>query len=641
VAEKTLTLKIKAAPTADTKKSLDNLQKVATNWDKIFGKDGDKPVKNQVRQVQSLTRAWGDLGKAIKLARDNFKGGFEAGSKSLSGVKAFTNGIEGATKKVLNLKNAIAATAIGGAAIWGIKAIFEQGTGQQRNLARVRREFGDEAGQFINLGNRVGLRSGIQGDDAAAALVPLGEQLQAIQAGARFRGMKGPLNEKQAAALRAKNLTFGAGILERIQTLSPDIDSETLGRVLGDSLAGPEGIKSLISTLHLSRRSKVLSAANEKGEAFSALTPAEQKRLGVTKKGQFLEQGDLVNLLLERSGMTEGAAKDMRKTFGFQSKSVQSQLMDTVGDIGAGALDALNAKLGKGATLAESLHDYLSSEDGKKTIDGITNGVVKITESVVDLAKQLPAIGSWLKEHKTLIGVLAGGYGIAKIAPTAAGIIKGASSMISGARGATPLTPLFVNVVNGAAGSAGSAGSGAVGLLKRGVLGIGGIAAAGGVGAGLLLAGAGAAAAYGGNKAGNYLGKHVAPIGKMHNAEANFLYNLTGEGAADDKVSNFEIGRNQQQLAAKMAKRNAMIAALERSGVDHGHAVLYADRPDLGMQANPALAGILGGGGKPIEITSTTNLVVDGQVLAKSIERHQVKAMENRTGRGAAPVSKQ
>jgi hypothetical protein len=57
----------------------------------------------------------------------------------------------------------------------------------------------------------------------------------------------------------------------------------------------------------------------------------------------------------------------------------------------------------------------------------------------------------------------------------------------------------------------------------------------------------------------------------MHNAEANFLYNLTGEGAADDKVSNFEIGRNQQQLAAKMAKRNAMIAALERSGVDHGH----------------------------------------------------------------------
>jgi hypothetical protein len=464
VAEKTISLKIKAAPTADTKKALDNLQKVATGWEKAFGKDGDKPVKNQMRQVQSLTRAWGDLGKAIKLARDNFKGGFEAGSKSLSGVKAFTNGIEGATKKVLNLKNAIAATAVGGAAIWGIKAIFEQGTGQQRNLARVRREFGDEAGQFINLGNRVGLRSGIQGDDAAAALVPLGEQLQAIQKGARFRGMKGPLSEKQAAALRAKNLTFGAGILERIQTLSPDIDSETLGRVLGDSLAGPEGIKSLIGTLHLSRRSKVLSAANEKGEAFSALTPAEQKRLGVTKKGQYLEQGDLVNLLLERSGMTEGAAGDMRKTFGFQSKSVQAQLMDTVGDIGSGALDALNAKLGKGATLAESLHDYLASDDGKKTIDGITNGVVKITESVVDLAKQLPAIGSWLKEHKTLIGVLAGGYGIAKIAPTAAGIIKGASSDVSGARGATPLTPLFVNVVNGAAGSAGSAG----GLLKRG-----------------------------------------------------------------------------------------------------------------------------------------------------------------------------
>jgi hypothetical protein len=605
VAEKIVSLRIKAVASSDTKKTLDTVNKVATNWDKVFGPNGDKAVKNQKRQIDTLTRAWEDLGKAIKLAKDNFKQGFEVGSKSLSGVKAFTSGIEGATKKVLNLKNAIAATAIGGAAIWGIKAIYEQGTGQQRNLARIRREFGSEADAFINHGNRVGLRSGIQGDDAAAALVPFGEQLQAIQEGARFRGMKKKLTASQAEALRKKNLTFGAGILERIQTLSPDIDSETLGRVLGDSLAGPEGIKSLIGTLHLSKRSKTLSADNEKGEAFKSLSPEERKRLGITKKGQYLEQGDLVNLLLERSGMTEKAASDERKTFGFQAKSVKSQLMDTVGDIGSSALDALNAKLGKGATLAESLHDYLASEDGKKTIDGITDGVVKITETVVSLAKQLPAIGSWLKEHKTLLEVLAGGYGIAKVAPTIAGIAKGASSMIAGARGATPLAPLFVNVVNGAAGSIGNLGnSKAVGLLSK----VGGVAAAG----------------YLGYKAGTYLDEKFGLSDKIAGGGQE---NKAGEAA------------NRDKLGVIKAKREALTKALEGEGISHGLAVRYAEHPEEAKN-NPIIAGLIAkaAGG---DVNVTTNLVLDGVTLAKLVEKHMVRNVQNRTANGAAPVSKQ
>jgi hypothetical protein len=638
-AEKTVSLRIKAVASSDTKKTLDTLTKVATNWDKVFGPNGDKTVKNQARQIVTLTRAWEDLGKAIKLAKDNFKQGFEVGSKSLSGVKAFTSGIEGATKKVLNLKNAIAATAVGGAAIWGIKAIYEQGTGQQRNLARIRREFGSEADSFINHGNRVGLRSGIQGDDAAAALVPFGEQLQAIQAGAQFRGMKKKLTASQAEALRKKNLAFGAGILERMQTLSPDIDSETLGRVLGDSLAGPEGIKALIGTLHLSKRSKTLSADNEKGEAFKSLSPEERKRLGITKKGQYLEQGDLVNLLLERSGMTDKAAADERKTFGFQAKSVKAQMMDTVGDIGSSALDALNTKLGKGATLAESLHDYLASDDGKKTIDGITEGVVKITETVVSLAKQLPAIGSWLKEHKTLLEVLAGAYGVAKVAPTIAGIAKGASSMIAGARGATPLAPLFVNVVNGAAGSAASLPGKAAGVLKRFGLGLGGIAGAGGVGAGLLLTAAGAAGAYGGYKLGNLLGKKSTTVGKMHDAQANWLYRLTGEADADKRVSDFGTSRNQTQLNGIKAKREALAKALEGEGISHGLAVRYAEHPEEAKN-NPIIAGLIAkaAGG---DVNVTTNLVLDGVTLAKLVEKHMVRNVQNRTANGAAPVSKQ
>lgn len=607
MAEKTVSLKIKAAPTSDTKKSLDQLKQVSTQWDKTFGKDGGKPVKEQVNQIRSLTQAWRDLGGAIKGVRDNFRSGFDVGSRSLAGVKAFTSGIEGATKKVLNLKNAIAATAIGGAAIWGIKAIFEQGTGQQRNLKRVRREFGDEAGQFIDIGNKVGLRSGIQGDDAAAALVPLGEQLQAIQKGAQFRGMKKPLTEAQAAALRAKNLAFGGNLLERIQTLSPDIDPETLGRVLGDSLAGPEGIKSLIGTLHLSKRSKLMSAANEKGEAFKALTPAEQKRLGITKKGQYLEQGDLVNLLLERSGMTDQAAADERKTFGFQAKSIRAQFMDTLGDIGSSALDKMNEKLGKGKTLAESLHDYLASKDGQKTIEGITNSVVKITEGIVTIATKLPAIASWLSEHKLLLGGIAGIYGAAKVAPTVVGLAKGVGSLVGGARGATPLTPLFVNVVNGAGGSIGGVGGKLGGAAGK---------------AGLVI-GAGVA----GYELGSYLDEKFGLSDKI------------AGGGQEDKGAE---ARNRNKIKFLAERRKSLIAALEGSGVDHGHAVLYADRPDLAAQQHPELGGIFKSLGiaQP-DINVTTNLVVDGQVLAKVAEKHITRNIKDRTANGAAPVSRQ
>src|SRR6185369_9590564 len=234
--DKTINLRIKAIASNDTKKTLDTLTKVSTNWDKVFGPNGDKPVKNMKRQVDTLTRSWEDLGKAIKLAKDNFKQGFEVGSKSLSGVKAFTSGIEGATKKVLNLKNAIAATAIGGAAIWGIKRVLSEGAEDIKTRKRIGREFGTGAGSYgdylTNLGDRVGLKGGMQGDEAARGLIPLAEQLEAIQEGAIFRGMKRKLTAPEAEALKRKNLTFGGGLLQRLGALVPDMEPEELGRVL-------------------------------------------------------------------------------------------------------------------------------------------------------------------------------------------------------------------------------------------------------------------------------------------------------------------------------------------------------------------------------------------------------------------------
>ena len=539
-------------------------------------------------------------------------------------MKTFTGIVEGATKKVFNLKNAIAATAIGAGAIWLGKSLFEEGAQQIKTRKRVQREFGTYGGDILT-GNarRINFAAGIQDDEAARGLIPLAEQLEAIQEGAQFRGMKRPLSVMQADTLKRRNLAFGANLFRRVSTLAPDVESEELGRVLGDALAGPEGVRSLISTLNLSKRSRSLSQANEKGQAFKVLSPEERKKFGITKSGQFLEQGDLVNLLLERSGMTDKAATDEQKTFSHQVRQIKSTLMDQLGDIGSGAIDSLTLKLGQGATAAERLRNYLASDEGKKTVDGIKDSVVRITEGIASIVADVPKIGAWLKEHKTLLEVLAGAYGVAKIAPTAVGIAKGIGSAVAGARGSTPLTPLYVVNVGGAPGAPGTPSGGLLGKLTGAGKYIAGVAAAGGVGSGLLLAAAGAAAAAGGGYLGNKAGKHIGAVGKMHNAEANWLYNLTGEGAADKKVEDFEASRNLAQLAAKAKAREAQIKQLEAHGIAHGQAVYLAEH----------------GGGEPISFTA--NLVVDGQTLAKVTEKHMIRTVQNRTANGASPASRQ
>jgi hypothetical protein len=566
--DKTINLKIKVAPTAD--------------------------FKNQKRQIDLLTRSWQDLGSAIKLARENFKGGFSAGSESMRGLKTFTGGIDGAVKKVFNLKNAIAATALGAGAIWLGKSIFEEGAQQIRTRKRLSREFGGGRGSFgeyiTNAGSAISFRAGIQDDEAQRALIPFAEQLEAIQAGARFRGMKRPLTEAQAQALKRKNLTFGAQILQRLSITDPDVNSEELGSVLADALAGPEGARRLISTLHLSRKSKQLFALNEKGDLLGkgGLTPAEAKQYGISKKGQFLEQADLVNLLLKRSGRTEEAALDDSKTFSHQVRQIKSTLMDQIGDIGSGALDTLTLKLGQGATAAERLRNYLGSEEGKRTVDGIKDSVVKITEGIANIVTDIPKIGSWLKEHKTLLEILAGAYGVAKIAPTAVGLVKGIGAAVSGARGSTPAMPLYVSNV-GLGGSPGAPGGS--GLLAK---------------AGLVV-GAGVA----GYAAGRYLDEKLGVSTKLANA-------LDSKSAAKEESG---VASNKQFLADQAANREKTIKALEARGIDRGHAIYFADHPQ--------------------ELVATTNVNIDGQKVAAVVEKHMVKNVRNRTANGAAPATRE
>ena len=587
--DKTINLKIKVAPTADSKKALDNLDKVSTHWDKVFGPNGDKPVKNQKRQIDLLTRSWQDLGSAIKLARENFKGGFSAGSESMRGLKTFTGGIDGAVKKVFNLKNAIAATAIGAGAIWLGKSIFEEGAQQIRTRKRINREFGAYGGGILTSNaQRINFAAGVQDDEAARGLIPLAEQLEAIQGGAQFRGMKRPLSVMQADNLRRKNLSFGADIFKRLSVLAPEVAPEELGRVLGDALAGPEGVRSLISTLNLSKRSRTLSQANEKGQVFKVLTPEERRRYGISKQGQFLEQGDLVSLMLGRSGMTEKAAQDEQKNFSHQVRQIKSTLMDQIGDIGSGALDTLTLKLGQGATAAERLRNYLGSEEGKRTVDGIKDSVVKITEGIANIVTDIPKIGSWLKEHKTLLEILAGAYGVAKIAPTAVGLVKGIGAAVSGARGSTPAMPLYVSNV-GLGGSPGAPGGS--GLLAK---------------AGLVV-GVGVA----GYAAGRYLDEKLGVSTKLANA-------LDSKSAAKEESG---VASNKQFLADQAANREKTIKALEARGIDRGHAIYFADHPQ--------------------ELVATTNVNIDGQKVAAVVEKHMVKNVRNRTANGAAPATRE
>lgn len=428
--ERVVQLKIKLVPQDDTKKALDSLTKVATNWDKVFGPNGDKPVKNQARQLGTLTRAWQDLGVAMKGAHENFKLGFSSGSESMRGIKTFTSGIEGLTKKIFNLKTVIAGTVVGGLAIWGVKKAFEEGAQDIKTRNRLKREFGDKGAANIEAeSKRVNFRAGLQDDEVSRGLIPLAEQLEAIQKGSQFRGMKRKLTAKEALALRNKNLTFGANLFANAAAKAPDIAPEELGRILGDALSGPEGVRSLVSALNLRKASRTLQAANEKGLAYQHLDPKEQKALKVTKKGQYLEQGDLVKLMLSRSDINDSSVDAAQKTFSHQIKQIKSTLLDELGDVGAGALDTLTAKLGDGATAAERLQTYLASKEGKKTLESIQETVVKIVEGVVDIATGLPKIGSWLKEHRNLLESLAVAYVGLKAAPALVGGFKGSSAV--------------------------------------------------------------------------------------------------------------------------------------------------------------------------------------------------------------------
>lgn len=600
MAVKDINFRIRILPSADTAKAVSGLEKLGRQWDQVFGPKGEKPVQNQARYVSTLSRKWEDLARVFDGVKSKLS---DFNRQGADGLQRFTHSVEGVTRKVFNLKHAIAGTLVGGAAIWGIHKLFEEGSQQISTRNRLKREFGEDAENIMSLGERIGLQSGVQGDRAAKGLIPLAEQLQAIQEGAQFRGMRRKLTGSEAEALRKKNLAFGGGLLQRVQTLVPDMDTDELGRILGDALAGPEGIRSMVSALQLSKRSKTLSALNEKGQAFKALSPEEKKRFGITKAGQYLEQGDLVNLLLQRSGLTDQAALEARKKLPFQLQSIKAQGLDTLGEIGAKAMETLNEKLGKGATLAESLQKYLASDEGKKTIKDISDGVASITEGLIEIAKSIPKIASFFSEHKGTILALATAYAGVK----GVGAISSAGSALQAA--------------GGVAGVAKSVGGGALAL--------------GGAG---LVAAAGAA----GYALGTYLDEKLNLSDRISKGLHKFL-----DSGREDKG----VAEHKAKLDERTAARQSKIAELEAKGISHGLAVRYADHPEENPMARAITTGkrnpvtgagpIQPAGSQPIEVNHTTVLNLDGVKVSEVVEKHLVRGLQNRTARGAAPVSRE
>lgn len=614
-----------ARESQETSKALDKQRKTLIDMPKRAEQFGKvlklnlKGVREEAKRTETETKS---LGRSFV---DGFK-------EAAIGVDRFMSRLDRIKGKILNVKNVIAASAIGGVGIYLAREVFRKGFEQAANVGRVRREFGSDAGYLLSLGEKVGRRAGIEGDDAARALVPLAEQLQAIQAGARFRGMKKPLSENEAAALRRKNLNFGAELLGRETILAPEVDSGELGKVLADALTGPEGVRSLISTLNLSKRSRTLSSLNEQGKVFQALSPEERKRFGISRAGQFLEQGDLVNLMLERSGLTGKEAEAKRRGFAGQVRALKSTFTDALGDVGVAAVDALNKKLGEGTSLADKLRNYL--DKNPEIIKKIGEGLATGAKAIADIAMKLPEVASFLSDHKTLLLALGGGaLGLKGVG--ALGGLLSKVPVVGKAADALNAIPVRVTNWGDAGGMPGLGGAGgAPGLLSKGkgLLGL-----LGGAGGQIGLAGVaglayGALVGYGLDKGSSYL-------------EDKTGVNLNPFGGFTKK----DLAAKDAEIAAAKQERDRRRFQRWQSAHDPDRAFGPGDAPginDFLARTQEQKDQVFGPGDAPglaqfrqqqQSVSVSIPVTLDGFEIARVMVPHLARYLNNASARGAAP----
>lgn len=600
------TIKIPLArETTETQKAIDKQKKTLVEMHK---KDLPKLAKETKEYLKGAKSAFGDTGREAEQMGRTFSRSMEEG---LRGVDKMSGRLEKLRGKLVNIKTVLAGTAVGVAAIWAGRKLYEGGKANLATEGRIDREFGDEADTLKRISGNAGGRAGISEDETVKAIIPFRERLDDIEAGAQFRGMRRKLTADQAKVLRERNLQFGANLFSRVTTLAPDVDPNEAGSVLADALAGPEGIKRLIAEFNLSKRSRTVAQANEKGEVYKLLRAEEKQRYGITKKGQYLEQGDLVNILLERSGITEGAAEAKRKKLDFQIKAIGASAENALADIGARALDKFNNGVAKGTTLSEKFNSALESKEGKRVLDGVASAVVGIAEGAVKVATALPKIGGFLAEHKTTLLALGGAFLGLKGMSAIGGKMKDVTGGAGGILGALGVgkQPIPVYVVNGPAG----------GLL-------------GGEGAPLSKLG----------KAGKFLGgaSSVLAAGAVGYAIGTELDNWLGASdkigglANRDRLGNNAAGRNELSVAKIILGRvNAGKETGAQAAAEFTRFASSAEGKNKDQLSDVAkqLAALLAAQ-RPVQV------VLDGRVVAESVSSHQERAIKNATANGGAPI---
>lgn len=420
----------------------DRAQKALEKQSKTFRDQGielSKLEKVTKSHLKGSERGLKDVGKAAVDAGRHIVGAFSSAGTSLD---KFNAGVDKLGKKMVSLKTVVATSIVGGLAVAGLRQILREGQSILTARARAGREFGSDAGMINARSVSLGSRSGITGAEALRGLTPIAEAVQAsTHEGTIFRGKR--LTAAQAAAARAQTIGVGSNLLERLLTLSPDLDAETAGRALASAGTGPEGMRQFIGMARLNKTSSAeLLKANAKGQIASMLSAEEIKKFDV-KKGQQAGQGTILDILMQRSGMTDEAATAARSKFGFQMKSIGAQFEDVFGEIGATAIGKLNGGLKQGGTLAEKLQKYLASADGKKMVDQLATGVAKLVDGVSELAKKLPEVIGFLGEHKGLIMAVGGLFGGARLlggirgslglAGAVGGKVGGAADMLNAA----------------------------------------------------------------------------------------------------------------------------------------------------------------------------------------------------------------
>lgn len=599
MAERQLRLSIKLAPFGDAaqkdaKKVTDELKradtavaKFKTTTDKM-AKSSDSTWSRMRSNVEGVTRAFSSAAHAL----GSFAGGVDNLNRKVSA----------AFSKILNLRNVIMGSVVGGLAYKGVSAIFEQGSDQLNAQRKARREFGSEADTLIAAGAARGFRAGLDGDEALKGLIPIARTIATTEAGRYYKGRK--LTEWQAAALRKQTFNKGASLFERLATLAPDLDAETLGRTLADAGTGNEGIRRLVSTFGLSRRSARLAEANEKGKVFQELTAAERKQFGL-KSGGRLGQGDLVDLLLQRSGLTDKAAEDERKKFSFQMHSIKAQFLDVLGDVGATALEKVNGGFAKGATLAEKFKAVLESPKGKETVEKLGKALGSMVEGLIRVATELPKVVGFLDKHKTLLLSIGGAYGVLSIAGRVRNTTSSALGGIGDAAGkllGVGTKPIPVYIVNGPTGGVpGSPGGGGKLGKALGVLG----------------------ALAGGYELGTLADEKFGLSDQFSDAMAR----ATGADARRAAAVKTGADRNRAELEAMAAAKRSRVAELEAGGMAHGKALAQAQSEIDGIRIGSLHVSF--GAGDDVKAMA---LKLAGPI-AEEINRRR----KNATANGAAP----